>query len=141
MTTVTYRQPVAADAEGIFELLLKLYNGDAGDGLQDILAQFLSSQDYFTVVACLPDGKLAGFMAGSTRLEPDFECRAGIIEELFVGKEVREQGIGKAMLEQFSAWCRERGCKGLLVPAGREGFYEALGFEKHIVRRYWKELA
>jgi len=141
MNTVTYRQPSAADAESIFQLLSKLYHDDAGDGLQDMLAQFLGDQSYFTLVACRQDGKLAGFLAGTTRLEPDFECRAGLIDQLYVEKDAREQGAVKAMVDQFSVWCRERGCKGVLVPAGREGLYEPLGFEKSLVRRYWKELA
>ncbi|HAT72544.1 MAG TPA: hypothetical protein DCS63_06990, partial [Elusimicrobia bacterium] len=72
--------------------------------------------------------------------EVDFECRAGIVEEIVIHPDYRKLGIGRSMLGTFDSWCAAKGAKGVLVPCGRAGFYEKMGFEKLPVTRYWKDL-
>lgn len=48
--------------------------------------------------------------------------------------------MAAAMLAEFEKWAAARGAEGILVPCGREGFYEKMGFEMFPVKRYWKEL-
>ncbi|HBA59782.1 MAG TPA: hypothetical protein DCZ92_02970 [Elusimicrobia bacterium] len=137
---ITYRTPCAADEEEIMRLLTVLYQGHVGEGLRGVLSEFIRDDNYFKMLATDgPGGPVAGFMTGSCRLEVDFECRAGIIEELIVPEEYRKRGIAKTMVAAFEDWSRARGAKGTLVPCGRPGFYEAMSFEKYMVPRYWKE--
>ena len=136
---IEYSVPDAASSALIMPLMAQLYN-EFGPGLEKILGQFLADDNYFKLVARdKATGDIAGFMSGSARPEVDFECRAGIIEELVVRKDCRGLGIGRAMLVHFEAWCKNRNCGGILVPCGRAGFYEKTGFEKFVVNRYWKE--
>jgi len=138
--TLNYTFPGPGEEDKIYKLLELLYEGHVDGGLRGVLREFLKDDGYFKIAAVDGEtGAFAGFMAGSCRLEVDFECRAGIIEELIVLPEYRKRGIGKKMLEAFEAWSRGRGASGFLVPCGRTGFYEAMGFEKHLVHRYWKE--
>ena len=52
----------------------------------------------------------------------------------------RGLGIGKALLAEFEKWSLARGAQALVVPCGREGFYEKMGFNKGSILRYWKDL-
>ena len=114
---------------------------DIGKGLQNTLNELVKDSFYFKLLATQQDtGVATGFMLGCCRLEIDFECRAGIIEEMVVIPSHRGLGIGTAMLKIFETWSRERGAEGILVPCGREGFYEKVGFEMFPVKRYWKDL-
>lgn len=135
-----YKTPGPGEEYKIYELLELLYEGHVDGGLRGVLREFLKDANYFKVAAVDRDtGAVAGFLAGSCRLEVDFECRAGIIEELVVLPEYRKNGIAKKMLGALEDWSRERGARGFLVPCGRPGFYEAMGFEKYMVPRYWKD--
>lgn len=113
---------------------------EIGAGLPKVLAEFLTDKNYFTLLAVEKGtGTAAGFMVGCCRLEVDFEARVGIIEEIVVHPERRKLGIGKTLLSEFEKWAAGRGAEGILVPCGREGFYEKMGFEMFPVKRYWKE--
>lgn len=135
-----YFTPSLKDQDKIYALLEVLYEGHIDGGLRDVMREFLADGNYFKLAAEDPSsGKLAGFVLGSCRLEVDFECRAGIIEEVVVLPEYRRRGIARKLLGELEAWSREKGAKGLLVPCGRPGLYEAIGFELYTVRRYWKD--
>ncbi len=137
---IKYITPGPKDLPAVLGLMPVLYR-DIGEGLSKVLAEFLESGQYFKMLAVEETtGAAAGFMAGCCRLEVDFECRAGIIEEIVVHPERRKHGIGKSMLAEFEKWCAARGAEGILVPCGREGFYEKMGFEVFPVKRFWKEL-
>lgn len=117
-----------------------LYN-EIGEGLAAVLKEFVRDEQYFKLMAVEKGaGTVVGFMVGCCRLEVDFECRAGIVEEIVIHPDYRKQGIGRSMLGAFNEWCAGKGAKGVLVPCGRAGFYEKMGFEKLPVTRYWKDL-
>ena len=57
----------------------------------------------------------------------------GAIVDLYVEAEVREVGIGEALMGAVVAWCDERGCIGIdgwALPGDREtkNFFETFGF-------------
>lgn len=138
--TIEYKTPDLKDLQGISGLMPALYR-EIGEGLAKVLEEFVKDDQYFKLLAIEKEtGAVAGFIVGCCRLEVDFECRAGIIEEVVVHPDYRKLGIGAALLAELEKWSRARGAKGLLVPCGREGFYEKMGFEKLPVIRYWKEL-
>ncbi|MGD9642612.1 MAG: GNAT family N-acetyltransferase [Elusimicrobiales bacterium] len=137
---IEYRAAVPVDLAAVMGLMPALYQ-EIGAGLPKVLAEFLEDDNYFKLLAVdKATGSAAGFMVGCCRLEVDFEARVGIIEEVVVHPDRRKLGIGKALLAEFEKWAAARGAEGILVPCGREGFYEKLGFEMFPVKRYWKEL-
>ena len=136
---IEYKTPNLKNMPEIMGIMPLLYN-EIGEGLSKVLEEFVESEAYFKLLAVeRGTGAVAGFMVGCCRLEVDFECRAGIIEEIVVLPAYRKLGIGKNMLAEFEKWSVTLGAKGLLVPCGREGFYEKMGFEKGVIKRYWKE--
>ena len=157
---INYRNASLHDLPALMPLLHALYNHDVGEGLESVVAEMLQDDRYFKLIAeeetngaiviakpHLMDssnkicGSIIGFFLGSTRLEVDFECRCGIIEEIVVVEKYRGKGIGRELLSKFVDWAKKQHCQGLLVPCGREGFYEKEGFEKYNVPRYWKPLS
>jgi N-acetylglutamate synthase-like GNAT family acetyltransferase len=137
---IEYKTPDLKDLQEIIGLMPALYR-EIGAGFTDVLKEFLRDEQYFKIMAVEKGGgKVIGFMVGCCRLEMDFECRAGIIEEIVIHPDHRKLGIGGNMLGIFYKWCAAKGAKGVLVPCGREGFYEKMGFEKHTITRYWKDL-
>lgn len=137
---IEYRAPASADLAAVMGLMPALYQ-EIGAGLSKVLAEFIEDKYYFKLLAVEKGtGAAAGFMVGCCRLEVDFEGRVGIIEEVVVHPDRRKLGIGKTMLAEFEKWSAARGAEGILVPCGREGFYEKMGFEMFSVKRYWKKL-
>ncbi|MHB0995038.1 MAG: GNAT family N-acetyltransferase [Elusimicrobiales bacterium] len=137
---IEYRTPAASALPAVMGLMPTLYQ-EIGNGLPKVLAEFIEDKNYFKLLATEKGtGAAAGFMVGCCRLEVDFECRVGIIEEIVVHPDRRKLGIGRTMLAEFEKWAAARGAEGILVPCGREGFYEKMGFEMFPVKRYWKEL-
>jgi len=49
----------------------------------------------------------------------------------------RGRGIGRLLFDALAKWAMENACGGILVPGGREGFWEAVGMKRYDVRRYW----
>lgn len=135
---IEYRAAVPSDLAAVMGLMPTLYQ-EIGSGLTKVLAEFLEDNNYFKLLAVEKGtGTAAGFMVGCCRLEVDFEARVGIIEEIVVHPDRQKLGIGKALLAEFEKWAAARGAEGILVPCGREGFYEKMGFEMFPVKRYWK---
>ncbi|MEJ2315693.1 MAG: GNAT family N-acetyltransferase [Gammaproteobacteria bacterium] len=61
---------------------------------------------------------------------------SGIVEDVVVEPEVQRHGVGRAMMEQAMAICRQKGCYKMMLSSnlrrtGAHAFYESLGFEKH----------
>ncbi|OFZ22636.1 MAG: hypothetical protein A2202_05015 [Bdellovibrionales bacterium RIFOXYA1_FULL_36_14] len=127
------------DLEKIMPLLQVLYKNDVGSGLIKVIERCLRDRKYYKAIA-FDNDNVIGFFLGSSRLEVDFESKCGIIEEIIVHNEYQGKGLGKALLDRFEIWAKENGCDDLLVPCGREGFYEKMGFEKYVIKRYWKSL-
>lgn len=139
MENINFRRARLSDIEQLMPLLIELYHGDVSPGLIDIVKQFIQNGECYQLIV-EANSQVIAFFLGTHRLEIDFECRAAIIEEVVVQKKYQSKGIGKKMLDSFMQWAREKGCKGILVPCGRKGFYEKMGFERYDVKRYWKWL-
>jgi hypothetical protein len=76
---IEYKTPALKDSREIFGLMPTLYS-EIGDGLVDVLKEFMGDEHYFKLMAVEKGtGTIVGFMVGCCRLEVNFECRAGII--------------------------------------------------------------
>lgn len=62
-------------------------------------------------VAVRPDGKLGGFLEAGTRkyAEGGDTSPVGYIEGWFVDPDLREHGVGRALVEAAEAWAHENG--------------------------------
>jgi GNAT superfamily N-acetyltransferase len=53
------------------------------------------------------------------------------VEELVVRNDHRGQGIGRALMNAFEAWARNRGCALVALATRRAApFYQALGYQE-----------
>ena len=100
---------------------------------KQFLFERLKNRDSIIFLA-LVDNEAVGF----TQLYPSFSSVSMqpiyILNDLYVTKEYRKQGIGVALLNKAKQLCREHNCKGLSLqtettnPA--QHLYESLGWKK-----------
>lgn len=62
------------------------------------------------------------------------------MEELVIHPDRRNLGIGKPLQSEVKKRSAGRGAEGIIVPCGREGFYEKTGFMKCPITRYWCDI-
>jgi GNAT superfamily N-acetyltransferase len=73
------------------------------------------------------------------------EAKHGILDACFVDPDVREVGVGRAILDLMTAWLVAQGCRGVdaqALPGQRstKAFYEAAGFKARLITMH-KELS
>ena len=64
--------------------------------------------------------------------------RIGILEDIFVEPEAREVGVGEALVNHVTDWCRDEGCIGIdsfALPGNRstKNFFETFGFTARMI--------
>ena len=100
---------------------------------KDFLYKRLTKQDSVIYLA-IKENKAVGFI----QLFPSFSSVSMlpqyILNDLYVAKEYRKQGIGVALLEKAKEFCREKNAKGLVIQTERinpaQKLYESLGWKK-----------
>ncbi|MCW5748042.1 MAG: GNAT family N-acetyltransferase [Alphaproteobacteria bacterium] len=136
MSTVTVRRATREDAETIhrFSVALATFEGepDAVKATPAVLARdgFGPSAKFATLIAEL-DGRPVGFALYTFNYSV-WEARRGIfLEDIWVEPEVREAGVGRALMAALARECRDEGYGRIDLnvlhwnPARR--FYEAVG--------------
>jgi len=114
------------DLEPIISLLSILYKGDVGEGLKDLVQEYLNSPSHLVLVAIRE--RPVGLLIGAYRLDIDYECRAGLVDAIVVEESYRKRGIGTALVREFARWARDQGCTMLQVINPNEAFFDRLGF-------------
>ena len=72
----------------------------------------------------------AGYLLGFEHLTFYANGRVAWVEEVFVRGDLRERGIGRALMTGFERWARGRGCALVALATRRAApFYHALGYE------------
>jgi len=104
------------------------------DALGDRLAQLARSKNGRVYVA-EHDGEVVGWIQ-VVRLELLVSDVGAAIVGLVVDTDRPRLGIGKRLVARAERWCREQGCRTVIVRSRshREGahrFYERLGYEPH----------
>jgi GNAT superfamily N-acetyltransferase len=91
----------------------------------------LAADDACLLVAASGDGDLLGYVLGFDHLTFYANGRVGWVEEVFVRGELRGEGVGRALMDAFEDWARERDC-ALVALATRRAvpFYRALDYEE-----------
>jgi GNAT superfamily N-acetyltransferase len=145
MAEVRVRVARPDDLRAIVALNHALFQEDAGQrdpfanlnwALEEGDAYFagrLAAPDHRSVVAEV-DGVVVGYLTGHARGPSSLRTvRSAELESLFVQGALRGRGIGVRLVEDFLAWCRERGVERVAVTAyatneGAIRFYQRLGF-------------
>ena len=72
---------------------------------------WLAREDAATIIAERPDGSLCGFVEVGSRSYADgcLTSPVGYIEGWWVDADVRNRGVGRALLKAAEAWARARG--------------------------------
>ena len=71
-----------------------------------------------------------GYLLGFEHLTFYANGRVAWVEEVFVRGDLRERGIGRALMTGFERWARGRGCALVALATRRAApFYHALGYE------------
>jgi ribosomal protein S18 acetylase RimI-like enzyme len=117
---------------------------NAGDGLHlgrsdtpdEIAKKFAHDPDLFLVAEA--DGRLIGAVMGG------YDGRRGIVYHLAVAPELRQQGIGRALMEALEERLRSKGCLKayLLMTKDNDAahFYTANGWQPMDLYIYGKDL-
>lgn len=126
---VTIRSAREKDFNHIISLLTVLYKDDIGQGLKDIVREYVSFSTHCVLIA-IAGNQVVGILIGSYRLDIDYECRAGFIDAIIVDEKMRNHGIGKKLMKQFSEWAQIKQCTVMQVLNGNRLFFEPLGFKE-----------
>jgi hypothetical protein len=75
------------------------------------------------------DGKLLGYVSGSSRTAFYVGGMTAWVDEIFVLPERRGQGVGRMLMDAFEAWAVRHDCRSAaLATRGAAPFYEHLGY-------------
>ena len=132
MTGLEIREAVAEDADSIALLAGQLGYPSSPLQVAERLARIGESEDHRVLIACRPDGTLAGWlhMLLALRVESDPFAE---ITGLVVCAGHRRRGVGRRLLSAARDWAEEQGAAVLRVRSSmlREDareFYQRMGF-------------
>lgn len=102
--------------------------------IAQLIKEKLTNKDKIIFIA-VKDSKTIGFLFGGIWKTPAYEiAKKRVLEDVFVIKEHRNQGIGTKLIKMFFEWLKEKNVKYCLLYVSRnnkEGLklYQKLGFE------------
>lgn len=121
------------------------FEGDEDAKWATWLRKSFDKPDFVSFVAVV-DGTVRGFVNGEVRRVTDdfFHAPYLYIDHLYVGREYRRTGIGRALMGMIEQWAREKGMRALDLEVGELNnagiqFYASLGFSP-LTRRIAKIL-
>lgn len=138
------RHACAADADALYTFARRLAldqvpERDAYDrALRDALADARS-----LVLIAEVDGRPVGSLVAGLLPMPLYGARLAFLQELYVDEAARGAGIGRALIDAFDAWARERGAAVEALGTSRPpamAFYERLGFVTRPTTYYWRKV-
>jgi len=137
MIDLRIRDGRAADAPDIVAMIeaLSLYHGDvAGIGLEDVIFLCFGPSPWLRLIVAEHDRRIVGYAALQKKVQLQFARRLMDLQHLFVIPQMREQGVGRALIAHAAEHARLHRCAGLTLgvmaqntPA--QAFYRALGFQ------------
>jgi GNAT superfamily N-acetyltransferase len=90
----------------------------------------LAAEDTCLLVAVAGE-ECVGYLLGFAHLTFYANGSVGWVEEVLVRQEHRGHGVGRALMNAFEAWARERGCALVALATRRAApFYLALGYQE-----------
>jgi len=149
MLKIEIRKATVKDLDGILRLNFELFKKEYREydktldldwtqrGGEKYFRNRIAKSDGFVAVA-ESGGKLVGYLCGGMpKMEAHrIKMKHAELENMFVDKRFRRQGVGKKLAEEFLNWCRENKADYVSVSASYENeegihFYRKLGFENY----------
>ena len=129
---VRVRTARTEDATEVAALCDQLEYPSTPQQIQQRLRQLEDDPHHAIYIAMLPDGRVVGWVQVMVRKLVAADLRAEI-EGLVVDAGHRQQGIGRALMQQAEDWARQQGCGAIQLRSNvvREDahiFYERVGY-------------
>ncbi len=115
-STITYTKFKDSDFQGFFKMAAKLWKSYSKSELKIKLKRVTTSKKYIIYLAKNEKGKPVGFSIFSVRtdyVEGAKKSPTGYFEGVFIKKNYRSLGIGKAFLQMGEKWCKKKKCTQL----------------------------
>jgi predicted N-acetyltransferase YhbS len=133
-SAVSIRHATEADAEAIAQLSATLGYATPPDLMSSRLRAILASETDLVIVALASTGAVVGWLQGHAAhiIESGFRVE---ITGLIVSPEVRQSGIGRALVAEAERWARAKGAGMIVVRSNVQrveshAFYPALGYAR-----------
>ena len=130
--TISIRKATEEDADALFCLAKEFATSFAPEraAFETALADIIATEGANLSVAEL-DGKIVGYCLGFDHYTFYANGRVAWVEEIMVRESVRREGIGKALMENFEEWSRNRGSRLVALATRRAAsFYKGIGYEE-----------
>ncbi len=130
-TGLAIRGAVENDADAIFSLVADFATSFHPEKAAFLvsLKETLSTESAWLSVAEM-DGEIVGYCLGFDHYAFYANGRVSWVEEIMVEADLREKGVGRALMDAFEAWAKERDSKLVGLATRRAApFYEALGYK------------
>lgn len=133
MTEIAIRDMTRDDVEAIMPLMIQLgYEVNIAELMQRY--ETIMGADGHKLVAADSAGQISGFCHAFARpaLEKPPEV---IVQSLVVDSDMRQGGVGRALMEAVEAWAKSRGYASVALYSQVErgdahAFYKSLGYER-----------
>lgn len=130
------RKAQRGDAAALAELSGLLTGEDSGGASRltaaDVLEHCFADRPAFEALVAEEDGRLLGYASFYPAYDTQYAAQGLYLQDLYVRREARRRGIGRALMVALARICLERGGCYVVwnaLPANRAGraFYRALG--------------
>jgi GNAT superfamily N-acetyltransferase len=132
---LTIRRAEAEDVDGVAGLAVELAQSFAFSRQRfEVTYPALLADDGACLLLAVQGKERLGCLLGFRHLTFYANGPAAWVEEVFVRRQERGRGIGRALVSAFERWAAAQGC-GLIALATRRAapFYRALGYEESAV--------
>ena len=137
MTDITVRRATHADKSEWLRMRLLLWPDGTVESFSKDMDGLLADPLTPVFVAARPNGRLGGFLEAGTRkyTEGSESSPVGYIEGWYVDEDLREQGVGKALVKAAEDWARSQG----LTEIGSDTWLENdISIQAHLKMGYEK---
>lgn len=130
------RKIVLNDLTRVFELLNDLYHGKLNfNRFQEIYKLKLEDKNSYYIVA-IKNGKILGILTSELQEKLHRQNKQLFIEDLIVDEAYRNQGIGKALMQNAVEYAKNNNCEVIELTSYIDNekahkFYERNNFMKH----------
>ncbi len=113
--------------------------------MRELLPAILRDGNY-CLLGARKNGHLVGSLAGIVCYDLFGRCIPFmVVENVIVTKELRRQGIGRALMKEIESVAKERGCRYIVLVSsmkreGATGFYRGLGYDTDPYRAFKRYL-
>lgn len=137
MKQVTIRNARAQDAPRIVEmigLLAHFHDDRAQIKIEDLVFLCLGPTPWLTLIVAERNGQIVGYAALQRKVQLQFARRLMDVQHLFVDAHMREQGVGRALMQNAAEQATQLRCAGVTLGVmahntSAQAFYKDLGYE------------